>query len=445
MMATGSASMARPAIAVSAATPGGTGALRLRHLPELRRDRIDGALAERSLVPVLPPEDEWQLRPRRAWRINLWRFWQSMDERMLLEPLTLSRRASLDARLRDLEESKIAAFGWLALPVFLAILQVDFRRAADGILFTSWVWPTLVLAHLLIGASGVGAILLARRRATQAQGSNAVLQQVTIGMLIAGSLMTGILGIRYRSSGFEFMLAMVVVNLVFYLPRQIRWPLVIVSCVAAIAAVPLPRLGTDYTVVILLNEVMVGGFLIVAVGNMLTRERIAAQILKLQLEEVAHVDALTGVYSRRHIQAALDLALQDRAHDGPPLSVILFDIDHFKSVNDNYGHNVGDDLLRGISRVAQQRLRFADVVGRWGGEEFIVLCPDTTLEEAYQVADTLRDRIAQRAFPVVGNRTASFGVATATARDTGATLVDRADRGLYEAKRNGRNQVRIAT
>lgn len=394
--------------------------------------------------PVLPPEDEWELRPRRAWRIGLWRFWHAMDERMLLEPLTLSRREALERRLRELEEAKIAAFGWLALPVFLAILQVDFRRAVEGSMLTSWVWPTLAVAHLLIGASGVGAILLARRRATQAQITKPILQHVTLGMLVVGSLITGILGIRYRSSGFEFMLAMVVVNLVFYLPRHIRWPLDLFACVAAVAAVPLHLLRSDYQIVVLLNEVLVGGFLMVAVGNMLTRERIGAQILKLQLEEVAHVDALTGVYSRRHIQAALDMAVQDRGYGGPPLSVILFDIDHFKSVNDTFGHNVGDDLLRGISRVAQQRLRFADVVGRWGGEEFIVICPDTTLEEAQQVAEYLRERIAQRVFPVVGHRTASFGVATASARDTGTTLVDRADQALYEAKRNGRNQVRIA-
>lgn len=392
----------------------------------------------------LPPEDEWQLRPRRAWRIGLWRFWQSMDERLLLEPLTLQRRQALEDRLRALEESKIAAFGWLALPVFFAILQVDFRRAIEGTLFTSWVWPTLTIAHLLIGASGVGAILMARRRATQTQVAKPILQHVTLGMLVVGCLVTGILGIRFRSSGFEFMLAMVVVNLVFYLPRHIRWPLDIVACLAAILAVPLRQLGSDYQALVLLNEVLVGGFLMMAVGNMLTRERIAAQILKLQLEEVAHVDALTGVYSRRHIQAALDMALQERGHDGPPLSVILFDIDHFKSVNDTHGHNVGDDLLRGISRVAQQRLRFADVVGRWGGEEFVVICPETTLDEAHQVAENLRERIAKREFPVVGHRTASFGVAAATSRDTGTTLVGRADAALYEAKRNGRNQVRVA-
>jgi diguanylate cyclase (GGDEF)-like protein len=394
--------------------------------------------------PVLPPEDEWQLRPRRAWRISLWRFWQSMDERLLLENLTLQRREALEDRLHESEASKIAAFGWLAFPVFLAILQVDFRRVVDGTILSSWVWPTLAVAHLLIGASGVGAILVARRRATQAHIPKPMLQHVTLGMLVVGALVTGILGIRFRSSGFEFMLAMVVVNLVFYLPRHIRWPLVIGACIAAIVAVPLTQLRSDFATVVLLNEVIVGGFLMVAVGNMLTRERIAAQILKLQLEEVAHVDALTGVYSRRHIQAALDMALQDRGHDGPPLSVILFDIDHFKSVNDTFGHNVGDDLLRGISRVAQQRLRFADVVGRWGGEEFIVICPDTSLEEAQRVAEYLRERIAQRAFPVVGHRTASFGVATASSRDSGTMLVGRADAALYEAKRSGRNQVRAA-
>ncbi|MFM9012834.1 MAG: GGDEF domain-containing protein, partial [Gemmatimonadota bacterium] len=127
-----------------------------------------------------------------------------------------------------------------------------------------------------------------------------------------------------------------------------------------------------------------------------------------------------------------------------PLSVILVDLDDFKRVNDTYGHNAGDDVLRGVARLLQQRGRLSDTVGRWGGEEFVLVCPGTTLLEAHALAESLRERIASRDFSGVGRRTASLGVATARPGETPDALLARADEALYEAKSAGRNRVREA-
>jgi diguanylate cyclase (GGDEF)-like protein len=121
--------------------------------------------------------------------------------------------------------------------------------------------------------------------------------------------------------------------------------------------------------------------------------------------------------------------------------VLLLDVDRFKAVNDNYGHNTGDDVLRLLAKVLQQRGRARDLVGRWGGEEFVIVCEDTPLAGAVSLADHLRQRIAAQEFPGVGQCTASFGVAESTPGDTLVTLIDRADQALYAAKRDGRNRV----
>jgi diguanylate cyclase (GGDEF)-like protein len=123
------------------------------------------------------------------------------------------------------------------------------------------------------------------------------------------------------------------------------------------------------------------------------------------------------------------------------LGIIFFDIDHFKDVNDPYGHLAGDRVLQESANMVRQRLRRRAIVARWGGEECVILLPETELDEAINVAEMLRSVISEKYFEAVGSITCSFGVALLEENDVAEHLLNRADQLLYEAKNSGRNKV----
>ncbi|QCN96540.1 PleD family two-component system response regulator (plasmid) [Azospirillum argentinense] len=162
---------------------------------------------------------------------------------------------------------------------------------------------------------------------------------------------------------------------------------------------------------------------------------------------MALTDSLTGVFNRRYINAHLPRLLERAIDNHKPVAILLFDIDHFKVVNDSYGHTVGDEVLKEVSSRASRNLRTFDLVARLGGEEFVVVLPDTDAEAALTVAERLRTRIADTLFKVTADVgeipvTVSIGV-TVGGRlgDTAEGLIRRADEALYEAKRAGRNRT----
>ena len=126
---------------------------------------------------------------------------------------------------------------------------------------------------------------------------------------------------------------------------------------------------------------------------------------------------------------------------GQPFSLILLDIDYFKSVNDTFGHQAGDQVLVAVSSILSKNTRKTDIVGRWGGEEFIVICPHTDEAGVFKLADNLRQKFEAHHFPVVEHKTASFGVTTYQQGDQPGEIVRRADEALYLAKNKGRNRV----
>ncbi len=153
-------------------------------------------------------------------------------------------------------------------------------------------------------------------------------------------------------------------------------------------------------------------------------------------------DPLTGVANRRALDQALVAEISRVARTNRKLSAAMADIDHFKRVNDTYGHPVGDAVLEGFGDVLRTNSRPTDVLARFGGEEFVVLMPETDLETAAGVADRIRIAFETRCIePVVGPTTASFGVAELGAAESGDGLLERVDRALYEAKSSGRNRV----
>jgi len=124
---------------------------------------------------------------------------------------------------------------------------------------------------------------------------------------------------------------------------------------------------------------------------------------------------------------------------------VLMDLDHFKRINDTFGHDIGDEVLKLLARTVQRRLRDSDICARMGGEEFVALLPDTDLEGAQVIAEALVSALAQHSDAVWGRVTLSAGVSTLRAGDTEATLLRRADEALYEAKGQGRNRVCVET
>ncbi len=164
-----------------------------------------------------------------------------------------------------------------------------------------------------------------------------------------------------------------------------------------------------------------------------------------QARELAATDPLTGLANRRRVMAALDKIVVQAHRYSQPLSLIVFDIDHFKSVNDTYGHPQGDRVLQQISQIARRQARDSDLVGRVGGEEFVWIVPGADQGFARIMAERLRQAIASgSAVGDVPTVTASVGFAELSRQDTALTLFARADAALYEAKHAGRNRVRIA-
>ncbi len=164
-------------------------------------------------------------------------------------------------------------------------------------------------------------------------------------------------------------------------------------------------------------------------------------ITNVALEQLAAQDKLTNLYNRRKLDESFALEVARAERYGRPLSAILLDIDHFKAVNDTYGHPVGDAVLTETADRLRAALRTSDIPGRWGGEEFLILCPETPLETAVQLAERLRQNYETRDFPVAGRLTASFGVAAHRKGRRAEDILLHADAALYRAKNGGRNRV----
>ncbi len=163
-------------------------------------------------------------------------------------------------------------------------------------------------------------------------------------------------------------------------------------------------------------------------------------LLKKQNEE----DFLTRLYSRRKITQLLENEVQRSKRYNRIFSIMVIDIDYFKFVNDTHGHLVGDSVLVEFSGLLSSSVRKSDMVGRWGGEEFIIICPETNSADAITVAEKLRHKIRSHEFDVVGKKTASFGITTYRQDDTMDGLVRDADKALYRAKNEGRDMIKVA-
>jgi diguanylate cyclase (GGDEF)-like protein len=192
-----------------------------------------------------------------------------------------------------------------------------------------------------------------------------------------------------------------------------------------------------------LDRLLAIALLIVFAMALLENVRVTERLLTLSM-----TDPLTGILNRRYFlsQSAAELSRVRRY--GFPLSVLMIDIDHFKSVNDRYGHSVGDQVIRTIAATCRTTLRLPDILARYGGEEFVITMPQTAEPEAFRVAERLRQQIEAAEIERKDENlrvTVSIGIAQWIAADGSIEdTIDRADKALYEAKRSGRNRVCVA-
>ena len=178
-------------------------------------------------------------------------------------------------------------------------------------------------------------------------------------------------------------------------------------------------------------------------------EQLAAINTALELEArelagQAHTDPLTGALNRLGLRAALMRRLDTPAHYGKDMAVIFMDLDHFKQINDSHGHDTGDEVLRRFAAIIRREVRANDKLVRWGGEEFLLVCPETNREQAARLAEKLRTAMTTQDWPHGLGVSCSFGATALSLEEDIGSAIARADAALYVAKSNGRNRVEVA-
>jgi diguanylate cyclase (GGDEF)-like protein/PAS domain S-box-containing protein len=206
------------------------------------------------------------------------------------------------------------------------------------------------------------------------------------------------------------------------------------------------RLGTFYCTIPVDSSLSLRWQVLTTAVRQLT-VALERSLLITELQQLATTDSLTGLVNRRALFAELEMEISRSRRSGRPLSMLVFDLDHFKPVNDHYGHAAGDVVLARFGMALKTMVRTIDVVGRIGGEEFAVLLPESNLETAYQIAERIRAGLESMVFEVPGKCltvTASIGAAELGTSESSSQLFVRADSALYRAKESGRNRIEVA-
>jgi diguanylate cyclase len=248
--------------------------------------------------------------------------------------------------------------------------------------------------------------------------------------------------------GYDIWLLLLVCALALHLFKHWQGVTVAATCYGLSLAVTGSYLwhqrGRSHELFALTLQIYLAGALVLCFLYVLARYRDSVQRLSSQyelLERIAFLDTLTDIPNRRRVQDATEEHLALSARYGAPFCVAILDIDHFKRVNDSFGHLKGDEVLRGVAGVLRNELRSNDLLGRWGGEEFLVLLPQTKAGEALAVAERSRQMVEQLVNIEGQNITISCGLTSYTPGDSLTSLMQRADDALYAAKKQGRNRV----
>lgn len=346
-----------------------------------------------------------------------------------------------------------------AMPVSLAHLVLFWFKSPSGPAEAQWRFGILMSHAVLLGLmllSSVVAWKAGRRGATCR--AAVVLQYAVVAVLLAAGVIIASIDQLVTTNITPYLAVCLIVGAAFLIRPLYAFLLFTAAFVAfclafghgAGPAVALSNRVNALTASALgfgLSIAMWRHFLVESVQ----RRQIEAQSRELErmnreLQNMAFTDSLTGLPNRRTFDQAISRELAAIARGGAPAGIIEFDLDHFKEVNDTFGHFAGDEVLRQAARLVSDSIRKSDLFARYGGEEFILMLPETPLAGARQVAEKLRERIENSAFSVEGREiriTASFGVAQldTSPAESCYRMVDRA---LYRAKQKGRNRVEAA-
>jgi len=363
-----------------------------------------------------------------------------LHEGSLLKEMDESER---EVVLDRLHESNAVVARFLALPMLVfagLLLWISLKRSEAGLLESSWVYTALAFSHAVYALGVLPSLALWAGDRLRKQQQRLALK-VHICVMSGGLLLMAVLGILERGGLVLLAVALLVGNLMYQVPLKPRLAFNAVAFMACGFVVFLTARPEEHIPALVRSTEFIALVIVITVvGGLHNRQRLMSFLAEHRMTQIAMIDALTGVSSRRRLDTVLQTELAAVAR-GRDLAVILLDVDRFKSVNDRFGHDVGDDVLRALARVLQQGARLTDVIGRWGGEEFMVVCTGTKAGEAAQLAERLAQALRSTPVAVVGKVTASFGVAQAVPGEMPRQLVERADRALYQAKHAGRDRV----
>ena len=197
------------------------------------------------------------------------------------------------------------------------------------------------------------------------------------------------------------------------------------------------------SVILLIILIVYWNTKIIKANNLLKEAQKAIEEKNKELERLSITDKLTDLYNRRKIDELLQNEIDRYERNGHTFGFAILDIDYFKDVNDTYGHQVGDKILFQIANILKENLRKTDFVGRFGGEEFVIICPESDIQNTRKLIENFRIIIENYDFEIIKHKTASFGVTIVKKGDTVDSILKRADKALYESKNNGRNKVSV--
>ena len=383
-----------------------------------------------------------------------------------LPPLAATAANAASVVLADSAAAEAAPLPWAWLlgrdPVVRAAMQRTLLAASMGLLWVAvaidaWrrglLAPAMLVWLLIYGLAGIAGFVGVLRSGLSQRLADLGMTQAQMVFAALWLAQAYVLLPHVRAAALQAMCLTLVFGMFRLSPRQ-TLRMGAFSSLVLLAAVALLswRQGAAFSVrvdgvpALLASMVMMMISLVLSHFSRL-RERLSDQRRALretlqQVEQLAMHDSLTGLINRRHMQQLLEQESLRHARSGSPLSVALIDLDHFKPVNDTHGHHVGDEVLVGVAQTLQQRLRGTDVIARWGGEEFLLLLPDTPPEAARLVVERLRAALIDRAVAAsVPALRVSFsaGVAAFGPHEQAHAVIERADQALYAAKAAGRN------
>jgi diguanylate cyclase len=356
--------------------------------------------------------------------------------------------------------SRLLYMAALAAPMNLLTIAMFWSRAVDGAVEAQWR-ELIILSHTMLMVVMVGTAVLSRllRRRGALRPAGVVLQHIVIMLLLVFGIVITMVDQMVTPSITPFLLACTFTAMMFLLRPLAAVPIYIAAYGAFHWAVGRFQPNAE-----LMLSNRVNGLTAVAIGIGLStvlwttyihrfrqRQRLEEQQRELEekntlLQYMATHDAMTGLLNRKEFLRLVNEEVNRMNRYGERATIILTDIDRFKSLNDSYGHPTGDAVLVEFARVLRKEVRTVDAVARWGGEEFIILMPQTALAGGFDAAERLRQAVAGHTFSagdVLIHLTTSFGVAelSGTSHDSFAGAYDMADKALYRAKELGRNIV----